>query len=694
MNAPLRSPEAFAKARPRLEHQYQNIVFVPDSGWSKELLEQEFNRHCAAHPAEPRIVTKAWLLKLLCEHAAIAAEPDDYFVGKIRHFNLLLELRGRWRLEEAIKEFGKEHLEYFDGSYTAQLDCNSHVCPDWATLLTIGFCGVRDRAAALAETSDYHRAVAMVFDGVTALCRRFDAVHPGAGMAELAERPPQTFREALQMSYLYHELVELDGIQVRSMGRFDQLYNGFFTRDLADGTLTRPEAAELLQYYWIKFFAKTGGMLYGKPFTFGPVANELSSFAFEVYGAMKIHDPKFHVRVSHDTQADFLALVSRVIRDGSNAVVLVNSDLQEKMLIENGRTPEDAGDYLLIGCYEPAVQGKEMNCSGAGFLNLAKPVEQIFADAQSDWTYDEFERAYFRKLRANLDLCIGEVRRWEKLWPQAHPAPLLSGPMTCCHEKGRDVSSAGACYNTTGICCGGLADAVDSLVAVREMLRRKLISDIPALGRILRDNWRGHEMLRAAVRNKFPSWGNDLDEVDELAVRIANAVADRINTEPNARGGVFQAALYAIIVAARKHGEKTGALPNGRLAGAILTMNTNCEDGRDRGGATGLLHSAAKLPLHRFPNGTTLDVTLHPSAVAGEKGVATLQSLFLTYFAKGGAAVQFNIFGRETLLDAQKHPDHYANLQVRVCGWNLRFVDLAPEEQQIFIDRAAGENVC
>ena len=123
-------------------------------------------------------------------------------------------------------------------------------------------------------------------------------------------------------------------------------------------------------------------------------------------------------------------------------------------------------------------------------------------------------------------------------------------------------------------------------------------------------------------------------------------------------------------------------------------MNTNCENGRDRNGVTALLHSVASLPLDKFPNGTTLDVTLHPSAVSGDKGVTTVKELIKSYFQMNGNTIQFNIFNRETLLDARKNPEKYTNLQVRVCGWNLRFIDLAPEEQQIFIDRAGDDESC
>ncbi|MBE6367212.1 MAG: hypothetical protein E7052_04805, partial [Lentisphaerae bacterium] len=436
------------------------------------------------------------------------------------------------------------------------------------------------------------------------------------------------------------------------------------------------------------------GIGYGKPFTFGPEKYALSELAFEVYNELDIVDPKFHFRVSENTPPDLLKQVSNLICNGRTAVVMVNNDMQKSMLQANGKTPEDADDYILIGCYEPAVMGVELNCSGAGTLNLAKAVEQVILSAPEHWQYEDVKQAYFIQLQKNLEQCIADLKRFERLWSSSNPAPLFSGPMQSCHERGKDISEAGAKYNTTGICCVGLPDAVDSLIAVGELFKRKLITSISELKNILLDNWQKHELLRQIVLHKFPSWGNDNAEVDALAVEIADAVGSWINKTDNTRNGKFQAALYAILPTAQLMGKYTGALPNGRLANTVLTMNTNCENGRDLNGVTAILRSAAKLPLHWFVNGTTLDITLHPSVVSAGKGSETVCSLIRSYFQLGGTTLQFNVFNRKMLLEAQQNPAAYANLQIRVCGWNVRFIDLAPEEQQIFIDRANGGNSC
>jgi len=392
----------------------------------------------------------------------------------------------------------------------------------------------------------------------------------------------------------------------------------------------------------------------------------------------------------------------------------VNDDAQVEMLCRNGKTPEVAADYILIGCYEPAVMGRELNCSGAAGLNLAKAVELVLAGSGApmpsagacavsgppmppqrlgglggpDTTFEDLMEAYLGILDSHITRILDKVRREERLWPRINPSPLLSGTMDSCVERGLDVSQAGAKYNTSGICCYGIANAVDSLAVIRQFVYEERRCTLAELRDILAANWQGHEDLRLIARNRVPKWGNNDDRVDALAVRITDFLGQRINCEPNARGGVFQAALYAILDSAKQWGRPTGALPDGRLAGEPLTLNTGASIGMDRAGVTSLLSSVSGIDLSLFPNGTVLDVMLHPTVTGGSEGVRTLCSLIRSYFARGGMAIQFNIFDAALLREAQRDPARFATLQVRVCGWNARFVDLAPDVQEMFIAKA------
>lgn len=672
----------FDENRSRLERQYLDAAY--ESGRSGEELAAALAQHRAEYPDEPRILTKAWLLHLLCTQARIAPEPGDPFVGKLEHHNLPQILRREWMQEEGGREF-RNDPPIPAGAWGAQLDCASHVCPDWAELLKHGAVGLRDRAAV--RSGDYYRAVAMVFDGVVALIRRFHALQPSPPLAALAERPPATLHEALQLAYIYHELLELDGMEVRSMGRFDLLYHDFYQADPATGRLDRDGAKELLKYFWIKFFAKSQGKRFGKPFLFGPDANEFSYLAIEAYHEMRIVDPKFHIRIATRTAPEFLAQVARCIEDGCTSMVLVNDDRQVEMLCQHGKTRPDANEYVLIGCYEPAIQGKELNCSGASTLNLAKAVEQTLAAGDYP-SFPELLDAYLAVLDANFTALADRVRRWERLWPRTSPTPLLSGTMAACHERGLDISQGGAKYNTSGCCCIGLADAVDSLAVIEQLVYQEGRCTLAELRAALTANWGGHEHLRLVAQRRVPKWGNNDERVDHLAVGIARTLGQRINQEPNARGGVFQAALYGILPTVQSFGKSTGALPNGRRAGEPLAINTGASVGMDAKGVTGLINSVTKLDLSQFPNGTVLDIMLHPTAIAGTEGGQTIAAIARSHFAQGGMAIQFNVFDAGILREAKQFPERHPNLQVRVCGWNVRFANLRPEEQDLFIAKA------
>ncbi|MEN6302084.1 MAG: pyruvate formate lyase family protein [Armatimonadia bacterium] len=677
-------PRPFDEVRKQLERQYLDVQFDPASGLSKDELVAELEQHRAQNPDEPRILTRAWLFHLLCSKARIAVEPDDCFADKLEHHNLLITLREEWRREEESKEF-KDEPQAILGAWTGQLDVG-HICPDWRSLLKHGFTGLRDRAAG--RSGEFYQAVAMVYDGAIILAKRLAEAQGNAALAAVAERPPQTFHEALQLGYLYHELQEMEGgYCVRSMGRFDQLYGDFYVADLKAGRLTRDQAKELLKYFWVKFFARTQGKLYGKPFLFGPEVNELSYLAFEVYREMQIVDPKLHVRLGEQTPQDFMDEVAGCILAGCTGIVTVNDTAQVEMLCRNGKARKDAEDYILIGCYEPAVMGKELNCSGAAGLNLAKAVEIALASGEYG-SFEDLMAAYIGTLDAQIARAVDRVRRDERLWPQVSPSPLLSGTMDSCIERGLDVSQAGARYNTSGCCCVGLANAADSLAVIRQLVYEEQRCTLDELRAALAANWEGYEDLRLVAQHRVPKWGNNDARVDDLAVEITDFLGKRLNHEPNARGGVFQAALYGITDTVKAFGRNTGALPDGRLAGQPLTINTGATVGMDSKGVTSLINSVTRVDLAQFPNGTVLDIMLHPSVVMGSAGIPTICSIVRSHFAQGGMAIQFNIFDADLLREAQRMPEKYANLQVRVCGWNVRFVDLAPEEQEMFITKA------
>lgn len=669
----------FIDQRESLEKQYE-LPYDPASGLSLDELRADFANHCQNNPHEALILRRAYLFNLVCRQGRIVREPENMFSGKVEGRALLDEMRIKHTKEEWIKEFsfwkGWCNVADLDLGIGYMIDY-SHISPDWTAILQLGFPGLRDRAAQ--GDSPLHRAAVTVYEGAMELCRRL-------GWPQLAERPPQSLHEAFQLAYLFHELEENEGEQVRTMGWFDRLYIDFYRNDIKAGRLTRESAKELIKYFWISFYAKTQGKLYGKNFCFGPELNELSYLGMEVYHEMNTVDPKLSVRVTPETAQDFLELCARNIRDGRNGIVFLNDAVVIDALIKHGRTEEDARNYIPIGCYEPAVLGKEVSLSGATFISLPHVLLNTLKQDRDYANFTALKDDFFRVLKETARYMAKQQSRCEKIWPLTNPTPLLSGTYLECMTSGRDITEGGAKYNSTGTVVSHTADYADSMAAIEYLVYQEKLCSLDELRKALADNWEGHEKLRLTAKNRAPKWGNNDERVDKFAVELAEFLGPLLASLDNGRGGKFTPSIYGQRVVEK--GESTGAFPSGRKAGEPLSKNMCAAIGMDRKGITALMNSVLKIDYRNYPCGTCLDLMLHPSAVKGQGGIETLVSIIRAFIGQGGSGLQFNIFDAASLRDAQAHPENYANLQVRVCGWNVRFIDLKPEHQETFIAQA------
>lgn len=670
----------FAELRPQLETQYEHARFISESGWS----EAELREAAAQFPEDPRLLNRARLVRLVLEHAPIALEPWNPIAGKFRDFGLLEE-DVRRRIEEA----GKRDPEFRHWTRDMELGIvymvdRSHVAPDWKAVLELGIPGLLERARR--GNSVFHRSVAVACEGLAEFCRRAGKLNRNPALEAVADHAPRTLHEAFQLAYVLHDAIEYSGEEIRTMGRFDELYIDFYRNDIAVGRLTRESAKELLKCFWIAFYARYQGKRFGKNFCFGPDFNELSRLGMEAYHELNTVDPKLSVLVRADMPQDFAELYARNIRDGRTAIVSLNYDVVVSGLIRHGRAPEDARNFIPIGCYEPAVAGKEVSCSGATQLYLPAILRHAFFDGEEFGSFDEFKSHYYRRIGASVEAMAAGQIRCEKAWPFINPAPLLSGTFASCMDKGKDITEGGAEYNTTGCVISYLADAVDSLAAIEYLVFREKLCTLDELRAAAAADWQGWETLRRTALTRAPKWGNHDDRADRFGVEIAELCSKLLFRRPNGRGGTFFPSLYGQMVV--ESGALIGALPSGRRAGEPVSKNMDACIGMDRNGVTALMNSVLKVDMTGHPCGTCLDLMLHPSSVAGEEGIRNLVTLIRVFIAQGGSGLQFNIFDAETLRDARRNPEKYSNLQVRVCGWNVRFTDLAPEAQETFIRQA------
>ena len=695
----------YDQVRDSLDRQYSpDIPFDDASGQSAEQLRPQLERLVADGEADgtPRILIRARALELILRHARLRVDPQDWFADHIDSGRLLWHLQSTWRRQagDAIEPcpWAARNVAW------PTLDL-SHTSPDWRSILALGLRGLHDRAQnalPLAQSDDernFLTAVTIVYDAASAYVRRLadtarraHAVRVIDTLDAIADNPPQTYHQALQLAFLFNQIQEIEGEYVRSQGTFDQLFLPFYRHDLQAGILTREQAAELTCFFFDKFSSQHFGA--GNNICFGgrtpdghDLANELTDLAFDCWRKRAAIDPKLSFRVHRGTSDARLDLLADAIRHGQNAIVFANDDTAYDMFTRHGKRPEDVIDFLPIGCYEPAIMGKELSCTMSATINLARIAELILDDPTPPSSFADVRKRALDLLDTIVADTCRTARDWERAWPQVNPSPFLSGSFTCCIDSRRDVSQAGTTYATSGIMCAAIATLADSLAAIDYAVFQHHLVSWDELRRILRDNWQGHEQLRRRLLAKAPKYGHNDPAADSLLAELAAAIAARINREPNAKGGHFQCCIWSIDHFI-DYGRQTGATPDGRLAHSNLSKNIDPTLGADTEGVTAMLLSAARIPHADCPDGTVLDVTLHPSALAGPDGHKVIPSLIRTYFNAGGLFVHFNVLDPAVLRDAQQNPERHRNLQVRVCGWNTRFNDLTRDLQDAFIDAA------
>ena len=727
----------FDAVRDRLYRQHQDVQFEPDTGIDVAALQAEVDRFVAAHPEMPRVLLRAHSYRIVVMRGQIAIDPCDWFVDKLDHGGILQRLRNGWQSEVEDGAIAAEatwcRRAYELGIAQAGFDLG-HISPGWENMFRAGLSGLieeatRRRGGWGTELTDgqiaFYRAVEIVYRATIALAQRFAELarrmateRPEHGqrlraMAAACERvpahAPRTFHEALQFSWSMHELIEMEGEMVRSMGHFDRTLYPYYKADIDSGRLTREQAKELIKFSWIKHHARTQGRQNGKNFVFGgqdaegnAIANELTYLALEAYEELEAPDPKLSVRFVPQTPDKLLRRVADLIRKGYNSFVLMNDVPAVEALVRRGKTLEDARCYLPIGCYEPAVDGKEVACTMNIIINLAKGVElalhngldpltgeRVGLHTGDPLTFSSFEQvwqAYAKQMDCILTRATEYTKAHEKAWPNVNPSPLLAGTIDDCLARGLDIGEGGAHYNSVGCVGLALATAADSLAAIEQIVFYERRHSMAELIEALRTDFQGHEALRSCLIHAVPKWGNDESSVDALAKRIADFYCDRIHSFTNARGGPFQASLFSLTHRLGL-GRGTSATPDGRKSREALSPNVSPTAGRDLAGVTAMINSVTKLDFNETPNGSVLDVMLHPTAVRGEQGLDAFASLIKTFLAKGGYAIQFNVVDPGTLRAAQRDPEQYGSLQIRVTGWSVHFVTLSRAEQNHYIER-------
>ena len=533
-----------------------------------------------------------------------------------------------------------------------------------------------------------------------------------SGSAPVAPwNPPATFYEALNTVWFVRELIgELDGLAVNSLGRPDAWLIGYYRADLENGRLTEEEAYDLVCRFLLlgdsvydrdSKVVKYGDHEHEIAMTLGgcdeqgnEVFNELTKLFLKAHRELNLIYPKPHCRYGANSSREYLRSITDDIVRGRGVYSLLNDGTVIPALVKSGKTLEDARDYSCTGCWDLVVDGREDN-SGGNYFNLARILEATIHEPEenlADLKY-RFERLegsrsfdeVCHRLTGNALQVFRELleaqSRYGRLRVEVAPTPLFSACSCDCLEKRCDFTAGGQRYNPHAVSLCFFANFVDSLLAIRDLCFERKICSLDELLGAVRANWQGAETLRREVL-KAPHWGDDRPETRELARRVFEMFLDAAGKIRNARGGGYQLGMW-IYREFRFWGEKTRALPDGRRDGDHLALSLGPSHFRNDGSVTDMLKCLTSLDLTRCAGNTVVNVVLDRSVVTPDAAEALVRSCG----ALGLELLHLNCFSRENLLDAQRHPENYPALMVRICGFSAKFTSLSPEWQNEVIGR-------
>ncbi|MFZ3044475.1 MAG: trans-4-hydroxy-L-proline dehydratase [Desulfatirhabdiaceae bacterium] len=538
--------------------------------------------------------------------------------------------------------------------------------------------------------------------------------------------PPRTFHEALQYYWFCHLAVitELNGWDAFNPGHLDQHLLPFYQKGLADNTLTPESARELLEAFFIKFNNHPSppkvGVTAAESGTYTDFANiniagllpdgsdgsnDISHMLLEIVEDMHLLQPSTNVQVSRKTPDDVLKHALRVIRRGYGFPSLFNADSVVEEQIRQGKTLEDARAGGCSGCVEVGAFGKEAYIL-TGYFNLPKILELTLHDGMDPRTgkklsietgaaepvesFDALFDAFRIQLNHFIDIKIQGNQVIEQIYAASMPAPFLSVLIDDCIQKGKDYNAGGARYNNTFIQAVGIGSLTDCFSGIRHLVFEKNDVSLDDLVRILDTNFEGQEALRQKMLNKVPRYGNDLDEADDIMVKIFQAAFNAIDGRPNSKGGHYR--LEMLPTTSHVYfGSVIGAMPDGRIAGAPLSEGISPVQGADRNGPTAVIKSAGKMDQVKT-GGALLNLKFTPALLAGEDGITHLSHLVRSYFKLDGHHLQFNVVSADLLKKAKAHPDQYRDLIVRVAGYSDYFCDLTSALQDEIIARTEHQS--
>lgn len=568
--------------------------------------------------------------------------------------------------------------------------------------------------------------------------RKAELIQIAENVEWCSENPPRTFYEAIQFYNLLTTVMQMEtNGQGISWGRLDQVLFPFYEADMKAGRITKAFVGELVESVYIKIFelmrlrddqtcALNSELGIGGPLLLlggcdengNDITNDLSYIGLEAHAHTQLPDPWLASRWSVDSPWEYKVKLVNTIKVGTSQPKLFNDECIIPNCLRAGRSLAESRNYAVVGCVEIDSGGLEYGRHDAAYFNMSKVLELALnngfcIDCTSSCpryakcsavgfgpntgslsTYKNFDEVK-EAFEVQMEYWVKQMASFVIACDIAHarykPVPYASLLIENCIEKGKDLTEGGAKYNFSGPQGIGVGTVADSLCVIKQLIfEEKKVTGAEVL-EALKNNWAGHETLFALVNGpQVHHFGNDDDYADELARLCTDTYSNAVDRYKNYNGGKFHPGLYSVS-ANVGIGMTQAASPDGRknyeaLSNCLGPVQTSAGC-HDYNGPTAMIRSAAKLDQVRAGNGTLLNVRFTPACVSGETGRDNFINFIEEYFSKKGLHIQFNIVNTETLKDAQKHPEKYPHLLVRVAGYSAYFTKLSKELQDDLIGR-------
>lgn len=624
-----------------------------------------------------------------------------------------------------------------------------HICPNVKEWLELGPAGVIAKAeknlvGANASQQEFYRCVILVMQGVQKFMQRYADLleekadsYPKytASMRELAKicqnlqnRPAQSFHEALQSTWFLFVVLHMESnASSFSPGRLDQILYPYYQKDLTEKKMDEDQALEMIECLWLKFneivyLRNKNSAKYFAGFPIGfnvavggqdengnDASNALSHLLIQAQEDIGLPQPNLSVRLFEHTDQALLTHAVKCVSKGSGMPQFFNDKAIVSPLMDLGISKKDALNYAIVGCVELTTHGNNLGWSDAAMFNMNKVLEltlnhgkclltgkQMGPDLGSLSTYaffSDLEVAYQKMMDYFIEKMIPCCEGVEKAHIDCLPTPFLSAVIDDCMDKGMDVTAGGAHYNLSGIQMIQVANLADSLAAIKELVYDKKKVDASHLEKALQNNFVGDEVLRQMLLHRVPKYGNDVAWVDELGAKWALYFREQLRKYKNYRNGPYHTGMYTVS-AHVPMGQNVGASADGRFAqDPLADGGLSAVYGRDIQGPTAVLKSVSKMDNSCTTNGGLLNMKFLPDFFKTEAGITKFCNFLRAFVDLEVPHIQFNVVSKENLLDAQKHPDQYRSLTVRVAGYTAYFTELAGDLQNEIIARTSYDNI-